>query len=233
MTTMRILQLPLLVIVVVAAIATFSPASCAASAARADDDVSTIVRGALESASSLPGARVELVSMERRPDACAVGAEPRAEVPQPVDGSGKFAVKLVGTRSGGAAPCQAWVWARVRVFATVSVATRTIRAGEPFAGATNTDEREIRPGRLPATALEGATAERTVGVGQMVEADVVRQPGLRPGDPVKVVIVAGAMSIEQTGRAVACARNHNCAVLPSGRHVDGALVAGRLLVEMP
>ena len=68
----------------------------------------------------------------------------------------------------------------------------------------------------------------------MVEADGVRAPGPRAGEPVKVVlIVPGAMAIEQMGRAVSCARNHNCAVLPSGKHVDGTFVDGRLLVEMP
>jgi len=113
------------------------------------------------------------------------------------------------------------------------VATRAIRAGDAFAGAIATAEREILPGRQPATSLDGAIAERTVGPGQMIEAGMAQAPGLHPGQAVKVVLVAGALSIEQTGRAVACGRNHNCAVLSSGRHVDGALVDGHLLVEMP
>lgn len=204
----------------------------AAHAGRNEGDVAAIVRAALEAATTLPGARVEVVSLERSQDPCGAGTELRAEVPRAVDGSGRFGVKLVGTRSRGEA-CQSWVWARVRVFAKVSVATRAIRTGDSFAGATDTDEREIKAGRIPATSTEGATAERPVGPGQMIQADVVHLVGLRPGESVKVVVVTGSMSIEQTGRAVACARNHNCAVLPSGRHVDGMLVDGRLLVEMP
>jgi len=50
---------------------------------------------------------------------------------------------------------------------------------------------------------------------------------------VKVVLVSGGLAVEQVGRAVPCARNHNCAVLPSGKHVDGALVEGRLMVQLP
>ncbi|HEY8926676.1 MAG TPA: hypothetical protein VIU64_19970, partial [Polyangia bacterium] len=98
------------------------------------------------------------------------------------------------------------------------------------------DDREIKVGHLPADAVSleaGATADRALVAGQVVETDMVRAPGPRPGDPVKVVLVAGALAIEQTGRAVPCARNHNCAVLPSGKHVDGAFVDGRLLVQMP
>ena len=190
-----------------------------------------VVQAALDAADVVPNGRVEILSLDRAPNGCG-SAELRAEVPRPVDGSGRFGVKLLGAHASGA-PCQAWIWARVRVMAPVSVATRAIRAGEPFAGGTATAEREIMPGRQPAAALDGAIAERTVGPGQMIEADMARAPGLRPGQPVKVVLVAGALSIEQTGRAVACTRNHNCAVLPSGRHVDGALVDGHLLVEMP
>ncbi|HEY4184075.1 MAG TPA: hypothetical protein VGP07_03360 [Polyangia bacterium] len=194
-------------------------------------DTTTIVQTALEAATTIPNARVSVVALERGATNCTMGIDPRAEVPRAVDGSGRFAVKLIGTRSGS--ECQAWIWARVRVFAQVSVATRAIRAGDPFAGATETVEREIKAGRTPAASVDGAVADRPLGPGQMIEADVVRVPGLRSGETVKVLLVAGGMSIEQMGRAVPCARNHNCAVLPSGRHVDGTLVDGRLLVEMP
>jgi len=200
--------------------------------AGAAGDARQVAQAALDAADVVPNGRVELLSLDRAPSACAGSAELRAEVPRPVDGSGRFGVKLLGTSAGGT-PCQAWIWARVRVTAAVSVATRAIRAGDTFAGATATAEREILPGRLPATAPDHSIAERTVGPGQMIEADMVRAPGLRAGEPVKVVLVAGALSIEQMGRAVPCARNHNCAVLPSGRHVDGALVDGRLLVDLP
>jgi len=191
-----------------------------------------VVQAALDAADVVPNGRVEILSLDRSPNTCAAVGELRAEVPRPVDGSGRFGVKLVGTRAGGAS-CQAWIWVRLRVLAEVSVTTRAVRAGERFAGSVTLAEREILPGRQPAPTVEGAVAERSVGPGQMIEAEMARAPGLHPGEPVKVVLVAGALSVEQMGRAVPCARNHNCAVLPTGRHVDGTLVDGRLLVEMP
>jgi len=192
-------------------------------------DIKQVVQAALDAADVVPNGRVEIVSLDRAPNSCS--GELRAEVPRPVDGSGRFGVKLLGTHASGA-PCQAWIWVRLRVMAQVSVTTRAIRAGDAFAGATTSAEREILPGRQPAAAPEGAVAERSVGPGQMIEADMARAPGLHPGESVKVVLVAGALSIEQMGRAVACPRNHNCAVLPNGKHVDGTLMDGRLLVQM-
>jgi hypothetical protein len=44
---------------------------------------------------------------------------------------------------------------------------------------------------------------------------------------------AGALSVEQSGRAVPCPRGRACAVLPSGRRVEGRLEDGRILVELP
>jgi hypothetical protein len=200
--------------------------------AAAPGEVKQVVQSALDAADVVPNGRVEILTLDRTPNTCAATKDLRAEVPRPVDGSGRFGVKLVGTRAGGE-PCQAWIWVRLRVMAQVSVATRAIRLGESFVGATAGAEREILPGRQPATGLEGAIAERSVGPGQMIEAEMAQVPGLHPGQSVRVVMVAGGLSIEQSGRAVACGRNRNCAVLPSGRHVDGTLVDGRLLVEMP
>jgi len=199
--------------------------------ASAPGEIKQVVQSALDAADVVPNGRVEIVSLDRAPNTCAAAGDLRAEVPRPVDGSGRFGVKLVGTHANGA-PCQAWIWARLRVMAQVSVTTRAVRAGEPFAGAVAPAEREILPGRQPATALDGATAERSVGPGQMIEAEMARPPGLHPGESVKVVLIAGGLSIEQMGRAVGCARNHNCAVLPNGKHVDGTLTDGRLLVQM-
>jgi len=221
---MSMRNLGVLTFALVASLAGSGGARAAAGEAR------QVAQAALDAADVVPHGRVEILSLDRAPGTCA--GELRAEVPRPVDGSGRFGVKLLGVSAGGS-PCQVWLWARVRVTAPVSVATRAVRAGDVLAGATATAEREILPGRQPAAALDGAIAERSVGPGQMIEADMVRAPGLRAGEPVKVVLVAGALSIEQMGRAVPCARNHNCAVLPSGRHVDGALVDGRLLVDMP
>jgi hypothetical protein len=202
----------------------------------ADPALMAAVSAALVAAATVPDARIEGLSVDRPRNACGAAVPERVEIPRPVDGSARLAVKLIGPARGAAPPCETWGWARFRLLAPVPVAGRAVRAGEPLAGATRLDEREIKAGHPPAdlASLEaGATADRTLVPGQMVEADMVRAPGPRPGDPVKVVLVAGALAIEQTGRSVPCARNHNCAVLPSGKHVDGAFVDGRLLVQMP
>jgi hypothetical protein len=201
-------------------------------AVAAEDAASAAVVGALTASATIPEARVAVSAIERGHGNCVASTVEHVEVPRPVDGSGRFAVKLVGARASGE-PCDTWSWVRLRVFAKVAVTTRAIRGGDSLTGAVKTEEREIQPGHVPALPVDGATAERSLGAGQMLEADVMRAPGLRSGETVKVVFVSGGMSIEQTGRAVPCARNHNCAVLPSGKHVDGALVEGRLMVQVP
>ena len=57
--------------------------------------------------------------------------------------------------------------------------------------------------------------------------------GPAPGALVAVRIRSGALTVEQSGRAVPCARGLACALLPSGRRVEGRLTDGRLLVELP
>ena len=202
-----------------------------------DPALTAVVSAALVAAATVPDARIEGLAIERPRSACAATAPERVEISHPVEGSARLAVKLIGPARGAAPPCETWAWARFRLLAPVAVAVRAVRAGEPLAGATRSSDREIKVGHAPAdlASLEsrGATADRALATGQIVESDMVRAPGPRPGEPVKVVLVAGALAIEQTGRAVPCARNHNCAVLPSGRHVDGAFVDGRLLVQMP
>jgi hypothetical protein len=205
-------------------------ASLAARAVAADEPAPAAVVSALAASTTIPDARVTVTSVERGHGACT--SVERVEVPRPVDGSGRFAVKLIGARASGE-PCESWSWVRVRLFAKVPVVTRAVRAGDSLAGAVKTEEREIQPGHVPASVAADASADRSLGAGQMLEADAVRAPGLRPGEAVKVVLVSGGLAVEQTGRAVPCARNHTCAVLPSGKHVDGALVEGRLMVQLP
>ena len=202
----------------------------------ADPALIAAVGAALGAASTVPDARIEGLSVDRPRNACGAALPERVEIPRAVDGSARLAVKLIGPARGTAPPCETWGWARFRLRAPVPVAVRAVRVGESLAGATRLDQREIKVGHPPAdlASLEaGATADRALAPGQLVETDMVRAPGPRPGDPVKVVLVAGGLAIEQTGRAVPCARNHNCAVLPSGKHVDGAFADGRLLVQMP
>jgi hypothetical protein len=61
----------------------------------------------------------------------------------------------------------------------------------------------------------------------------VPPPGPRAGTSIKIVVRAGALSVEQVGRIVPCTRDAVCAVLPSGKHVEGRVEDGRLIVELP
>jgi hypothetical protein len=72
-----------------------------------------------------------------------------------------------------------------------------------------------------------------VGAGQILDAGVVGEPTLRSGEMVKVMVVSGALVIEQTGRGAPCVRGRSCAVLASGKQVEGELVDGRLVVQAP
>lgn len=203
--------------------------------AHADEGLasSPTLKAALASAVTIPGARADVVSLDKVGSDCRTdGASTRMEAARPIDGSGRVALKLTGVRSSGR-PCEVWAWARVQVFAEVPVARRAIRAGEGLADAVRIEEREIKPGHIPATVTPASIAERALGAGQMIEAEAVRAPGPRAGESVKVVIVSGSLAIEQVGRVVPCGRGHVCAVLPSGKHIEGTLVDGRLKVELP
>lgn len=204
--------------------------------ARAESDAglaSPALQAALAAAVTVAGARVDVVALDRPAGDClTTGPGTRMEAARPIDGSGRVALKLLGTRAEGNA-CEVWAWARVRVFAPVAVAARAIRAGENIGQAVRTEEREIKPGHVPALVNAGSTADRAVGAGQMIEATSVRAAGPRPGESVKILIVAGALAVEQTGRAISCGRDTTCAVLPSGKHVEGTFAEGRLLVRLP
>ena len=194
-------------------------------------------RAALSAAVPIPGARADIVALDRPASNClTTGPGARIETSHPIDGSGRVAVKLTGSLPNGAA-CDVWAWARVKIFAKVQVTRRAVRAGEALAPVALTEEREIKAGHPPAiwetVVADGAVADRSLGAGQLIEADAIRAPGLRAGETVKVLIVSGALAIEQIGHAVPCARGRTCAVLPSGKHIEGTLVDGRLMVQMP
>jgi hypothetical protein len=205
-----------------------------ANPARAGETVApTALESALTAAVTIPGARADVVALDRPTTDCVTtGRGTRVEVSRPIDGSGRIAVKLIGSRPTGAT-CEVWAWARVRVFATVPVTRRAVRAGEALAPATRTEEREINPGHVPAILNDGSLADRSFGAGQMVEAAAVRAAGPRAGEPIKILIVSGALAIEQRGHTVTCSRGRSCAVLPSGKHIEGTLVDGRLVVQLP
>ena len=188
------------------------------------------VQTALEAALALPGARVELVELgAASPRGCAAES---AEAKQRIAASGRVALRLSG-RDGAGGACEAWAWARVRVKAPALAASRAIAEGEPLTGAVAASEREVLPGREPLGALpEGAVAVRALAAGTALDASDLRI-GPRPGEPVRVVLRAGSLEISQEGRAIPCRRGRACAVLPSGRRVEGVVSAGRLVLEGP
>jgi hypothetical protein len=94
-------------------------------------------------------------------------------------------------------------------------------------------EREIRPGHLPFIAPADAIASRGLPVGCAIDANDVTRTNLSLGDPIKVVFVSGSVAIEAQARRTQCLRDRDCAVLRSGKHVEGHIDAGgRLIVEV-
>lgn len=191
----------------------------------------TLAIAALTAALSLPGARAELTSL--RPSLPAACTPLAAASPRPLAASGEVALRVRGALPGGA-PCEGWAWARARVLAPVAVALRPLAEGDAIdASAYDLEEREIAAGRAPlATVPTFATAARSIAAGTTLE-DVHLRLGPPPGAALTVLVRVGSLEVEQPGRAVACARNRACALLPSGRRVEGAFDGARLVVEAP
>jgi flagella basal body P-ring formation protein FlgA len=187
---------------------------------------------AVAAALAAPGARAEVLAVRPSPGCAAETFEARGAV----EASGEVPLRTSGRDLRGA-PCAGAAWASVRVLAPALVVARALREGESLEGAVALAEREVRAGRHPLTALPpGATATRPLRPHDALAPGDVRV-GPRPGEPVAVLVRAGPLELERTGRAVPCAREaeavHACALLPGGRRVEGRLLAGRILVEAP
>jgi hypothetical protein len=190
----------------------------------ARDVVPSEVSASLTRALVIPGARIVPLSWSA-PRHCRIRG---ASVPHPIDGSGRVAVKLTGEG------CAGWGWARLEVRAETAVTTRAVRAGEILAPALAVVEKEIKPGRVPFVPVRGAVAVRALSTGTVVEPNDVSGSAVVAGDPVKIVVVAGVLAVETQGRRTTCGRGRACAVLPSGKHVEGEMdEGGRLIVEVP
>ncbi|HUJ26260.1 MAG TPA: hypothetical protein VLW85_09595 [Myxococcales bacterium] len=167
------------------------------------------------------GARVEVLAW-RPQGAC----EPdSAEVRGPLHGSGSVALRIAGRG------CSGWAFADARVTAQVLVATEAAREGQPVHAAL--EWREVRAGHealaeIPASAV----AARDVARGSVIEASMVREPGPKAGAPVRVVLRDSAITLELVATAVPCARGLACALLPSGKRVEGHFEGDAILVEM-
>jgi len=159
------------------------------------------------------------------PSACRVTS---ATVPRPIDGSGRVAVKISGRG------CSGWGWVELQVWAETSITTRVVRAGEVLASASKVVEREIHAGQVPFIVGADSVAGRTLPMGMAIQPADVSRTSVTLGEQVKVVFLSGAVVIETQGRRSSCLQGRDCAILPSGRHVEGHIDAtGRLIVEVP
>jgi hypothetical protein len=101
------------------------------------------------------------------------------------------------------------------------------------------DLRQASPAR-PLVA-SGRIALRLEGRGcpGWIWADVqIRAPRVPPSNPaaaagsrVRILVQVGSLMVEEVGRLVPCSRGLVCAVVPSGKHVEGRLDNGTLVVE--
>jgi hypothetical protein len=188
------------------------------------------VEAALSRALTLPGAELRLLDYwPTVPSRCSVLS---AEIARPISASGRAALHLFGKAPSGEG-CEGWAWANVQVFAPVLVTSRALREGEPLGGAVRPVMREVAQGRSPLRELPPqavATHDLPAGAA-LLESD--QRSGPRLGDTVAVVIRVGFLEVEQQGRAVPCVPGRTCAVLPSGKRVEGSYSQGKLLLEAP
>jgi hypothetical protein len=90
----------------------------------------------------------------------------------------------------------------------------------------------VASGRI-ALRLEGRGCPRWIWAD--IELRTPRAPvgpsGPAVGSRVRILVRVGSLVVEEVGRLVPCSRGVACAVVPSGKHVEGRLEAGTLVVE--
>jgi hypothetical protein len=188
-----------------------------------------LARAAVEAAFSMPGGHAEMLAVEGAPARCTATS---AEVTQRIAASGRFPLRLRGRDATGQA-CDGWAWARVRVSGPALVTTRAVADGEKLAGAIETVRREIASSRPWLTELpDGARAARALPPGTPLDPALIRI-GPAPGEAVTVSLQLGALRVDELARAASCRAGRACAVLPSGRRVEGFWHDGRIVMDPP
>ena len=145
-----------------------------------------------------------------------------------IDGSGRVAVKFSGR------DCSGWGWVHLEVWAETAVTTRVVRAGEALASSFTMVEQEVRSGRTPFVPPADAVAVRGLPAGTAIRAADVSRSAVVAGDPIKILVVSGVLAVEAQGRRIPCGPSRACAVLSSGKHLEGRMDdRGRMIVELP
>ncbi|MDX2022245.1 MAG: hypothetical protein SF187_18560 [Deltaproteobacteria bacterium] len=201
-----------------------------AGVAVAGNPMQSLIEQGVQAAVTLPEATAAVqVSSVRLPSGCKVV---QAHLDRAVTASGNITVKLRGERHGGQ-PCEGWARVDIKLTAPVMVTTRVVRGGEPLDSATRVEFREIGWGAQPATPAAGIVAARTLLGGQIVDVSSVRANRATAGQQVRVSVRLGSLQVEQIGRLVSCGAEQTCAVLPSGKRVEGQMEDDRLVVMVP
>lgn len=197
------------------------------------DALPAVVADELQRAAPFPSAQVT-GSRYRAVSGCKVES---AELSAPIVASGTAALRVSGRGNNGR-PCSAYAFVDVHVVTDALISTRPIREGAPLEGAVRMVRREIAHGETPITALPvGVVASRSLTAGQLVDPQLFHAPGLTPGTPVRVMLRAGALSLEENGLISRCNDTsrfeHACATVASGKRVEGRYENGVILVEAP
>jgi hypothetical protein len=188
------------------------------------DILPSAVSESLAHALTIPGARIVPLSWSA-PAGCGIRS---ASVSRTIEGSGRVAVKYAGRN------CSGWGWVRLEVWSENAVTTRVVRAGEAVGAALARVEQEVIPGRKPFIPPAGAVALRSLPQGTIIIPSDVSMSAVVAGDPIKIIVAAGTLAVETQGRRVPCTGGRACAVLPSGKHVEGYMDdAGHLIMEIP
>jgi hypothetical protein len=174
---------------------------------------------ALERASAVPGATVELVSWK------APRCAGRFEVASAIEASGRVPVRVRG------AGCDDWGWATVKLTAATAELTHDVKLGESLEGAWVLKAHEVRRGFDRVTEVPAnATANRPLHMGQSLSLEAIRV-GPPAGTPITVRVKLGGIAIDARGTTSSCTGGQVCATLPQGKRVRGSLEDGVLVVS--
>lgn len=192
---------------------------------RVHGNIPDVVKDALTQSLGISGARLVPLAFVNSKN-CPIH---HASVSQPILGSGRVPVRYSGPG------CTGFAWADVQVWVDRAVTLRPIRRGQPLAGAIRHAEREVRRGQPIYIPSETAVASRDLPMGTVVtERDVAGGNGDSTGNSIKIVVKTGALAVTTQGRRISCGSGRLCAVLPSGKRVEGTLdEADQLIVELP